>query len=212
MVDFEKLLHLVFPSSCVYCGRLSNNMTHGLCSDCYNSLPIHLKKTGYTSYIFEYDKKISRILKKVKYGGKPGAIKMLAGLLGTLLSEKGMKPDMVVFVPMHKKELGERGYNQSGIAARKIARIMGVPCREKVLLKIKRTNRQAELNKSARNRNLSGAFKVNKKLVKAKSILLVDDIMTTGSTLDECKDTLIDAGALKVEAAVIARTPYNRKK
>ena len=211
MVNFEKLLHLVFPSECVYCGRLSDDRIHGFCNDCYNSLPIYLKKTGYTRYIFEYDKKMARVLKRVKYGGKPGAIKMLAGLLGSLLLEEGIRPDFVTFVPMHKKEIGERGYNQSGIAARKIAGILGVPCKGKTPLKIRETKRQADLNKYARSNNLSGAFKTNEAMVRGKYILLVDDIITTGSTLNECKNTLMTAGAQQVVSAVIAKTPHNRK-
>lgn len=212
MVNFEKLLQLIFPSGCVYCGRLTDDRTHGLCGECYNSLPIYLKQTGYTRYIFEYDKKMARILKKVKYGGKPGAIKMLGGLLGSLLAEEELNPDLVVFVPMHKMELGKRGYNQSEIAARKVAGILGVPCRAKALIKTKATNRQAELNRSARAKNLSGVFEANSTLVKDRKILLIDDIITTGSTIEECKSTLIAAGASCVEAAVIAHTPYNRKK
>ena len=95
MADFEKLLNLVFPSGCIYCGRLADNKVHGFCKECYNSLSIYLRKTGDTWYVFEYDKKISRILKKAKYGGKPGAIKKMAGLLGVLLLDIGIGIDLV---------------------------------------------------------------------------------------------------------------------
>ncbi len=212
MVNFEKLLHFIFPSGCIYCGRLTDETVHGFCCDCYNSLPVYLKMTGFTRYIFEYDKNIARILKRAKYGGKPRAIKMMAGLLGNLLLEEGLKPDMVVFVPMHKKELGKRGYNQSGIAAREVAGILGIPCRDKALMKVKQTKRQADLNRNARIKNLSKVFKANQIMVRDKNILLIDDIITTGSTLDECRNTLIYAGAYKVQAAVIAHTPYTGKR
>lgn len=212
MVNFEKLLNLIFPSGCIYCGRLSDNRIHGFCKECYNSLSIYLRKTGYTWYVFEYDKKISGILKKAKYGGKPGAVKKMAGLLGVLLLDEGIGIDLVTYVPMYKKDIGERGYNQSGIAARKIAGILGCPCREKALCKIKKTKRQADLSKNARGKNLNGAFEADAQMVKGMSVLLVDDIITTGSTLRECKKTLMAAGAAKVETAVIAHTPYNRKR
>ncbi len=212
LASLEKLLHLVFPSGCIYCGRLSEDRIHGFCPECYNSLSIYLRKIGFTWYIFEYDKKMSRILKKAKYGGKPEAVKTISKLIGKMLAEEGINVDIVIPVPMHKKDLGERGYNQSGIAARKIAKSLGVPCKEKALKKTNKTRRQADLSRNARSRNLFGAFTADAVLVRDKKILIVDDIITTGSTLEECKNTLMAAGALSVEAAVIARTPLKRKK
>ena len=211
MSILEKFLHMIFPSGCVYCGRLSDDRVHGFCKECYNSLSIFLRKTDFTWYIFDYDKRIAKILQRAKYGGKPGAVKSMAGLLGELLKEESITAELVVPVPMYKKDLGERGYNQSGIAARKIARVLGLPCKERALLKIRGTKRQADLAKSARGRNLSGAFTAVTDIVKDKVILLVDDIITTGSTLTECRITLLEAGAKSVEAAVIAHTPLKKK-
>lgn len=211
MSILEKFLHLVFPSGCVYCGRLSDDRVHGFCKECYNSLSIFLRKTDFTWYIFDYDKKIAKILQRAKYGGKPGAVKVMAGLLGEFLKEKSIKADLVIPVPMYKKDLGERGYNQSRIAAGKIARVIESPCKDRALTKIKRTKRQADLSKSARGSNLSGAFSADVHIVKDKVILLVDDIITTGSTLIECRNTLLEAGAKSVEAAVIAHTPLKKK-
>lgn len=211
MANLEKLLHFVFPSRCIYCGRLSEERLHGFCHECYHSLSINLRKIGFTWYVFEYDKKISKILKKAKYGGKPEAVKTISKLIGTLLAKEGVDVDLVIPVPMFKKDLGERGYNQSGIAARKIAKSLGVTCKEKSLSKSKKTRRQADLSRKARGNNLYGAFTADVGLVKDKKILLVDDIITTGGTLEECKRTLMAAGALSVEAAVIAHTPLKRR-
>jgi ComF family protein len=212
LVNFEKILHLLFPAGCVYCGRISDEKIHGLCPVCHGSLPIYLKKTDNTWYIFEYDKKVSRILKKAKYGGKPGSVKVLAGLLGDLLLSEGVKADLVTYVPMHKKELGERGYNQSGIAARKIARVLGVSCSGRALVKLKQTKKQADLSKKARSSNLAGAFSADRHIVQGKNILIIDDIITTGSTINECRNALMAAGAANVASAVIAHTPQNREK
>lgn len=211
MVNFEKLVHLVFPSRCIYCNRLSEDRVHGFCHECYNSLSIYLKKIDFTWYIFEYDKKMSRVLKKAKYGGKPEAVKTISKLIGNLLAKEKVNVDIVIPVPMHKNDLGDRGYNQSGIAARKIAKLLGVPYKEKALKKMSKTKRQADLSRNARSRNLFGAFTADVGIVRDKKILIVDDIITTGSTLEECKNTLMAAGALSVEAAVIARTPHKRK-
>ena len=211
LANLEKLLHLVFPSRCIYCGRLSEERVHGFCHECYNSLSIYLRKIGFTWYVFEYDKKISRILKKAKYGGKPEAVKTISKLIGNLLADEGLSVDLVIPVPMYQKDLGERGYNQSGIAARRIAKSLGVSCKEKALKKTSKTRRQADLSRKARGQNLFGAFTADAGLVRDKRILIVDDIITTGSTLEECKGTLMAAGALSVEAAVIARTPLKKR-
>lgn len=212
MTKIEKIIQLIFPSGCIYCGRITDSRIHGFCPECYNSLSVYLRKTDFTWYVFEYDKQIAQILKKAKYGRRPEAVKMMSGLLGSLLLNENINCDFAVPVPMHRQALGERGYNQSGIAAGKISKILGIPCRENALKKIKKTKKQAELSKASRGRNLTGAFWADSGLVKGKSILLVDDIITTGSTIEECKNTLIAAGALKVEAAVIAHTPVNRKR
>ncbi len=212
MINLEKFIHLIFPSGCIYCGSITDSRIHGFCHECYNSLSIYLRKTNFTWYVFEYDKKIAGILKKAKYGKKPEAVKLMAGLLGSLLLKENMKFDMIVPVPMHRKSIGERGYNQSDIAARKISTVLSIPCRSNVLKKTKETKKQAELSKSARGLNLAGAFWADPVLMKGKNILLIDDIITTGSTVEECKNTLLAAGALHVEAAVLAYTPINRKR
>lgn len=212
LINFEKFKHLIFPSGCIYCGRATDSRIHGFCFDCYNSLSLYLRKTDFTWYVFEYDKRIASILKKAKYGKKPEAVKLMAGLLGDLLIKKELTFDMVIPVPMHRSSLSERGYNQSSVAAEKISKVTGIPFKDNVLRKIKKTKRQAELSKSARSTNLKGAFQADSGLVKGRSILVIDDIITTGSTLLECKNTLMNAGALHVKAAVIAHTPVNRKR
>jgi len=212
LISLEKFVHLIFPSGCIYCGRITDSRVHGFCPDCYHSLSIYLRRTGFTWYVFEYDNKIAAILKKAKYGKKPEAVKLMAELLGNLLLKENPKHDMIVPVPMYRQDLGDRGYNQSGIAARKISRVLEIPYRDNVLKKIKKTKKQAELSKSARSRNLKDTFKAEPELVKGKNILLIDDIITTGSTIEECKNTLLAAGALRVEAAVLAHTSVNRKR
>lgn len=212
MISLEKFKHIIFPSGCIYCKKITDDRIHGFCPECYKSLSIYLRKTGFTWYVFEYNNKIAAILKKAKYGKKPEAVKLMAGLLGELLLKNLLKYDMVIPVPMHRHAMADRGYNQSGIAANEISKVLDIPCRDSALKKIRRTKKQAELSKSARSENLKDAFYAVPELVKGKSILIIDDIITTGSTLNECKTTLLAAGALNAEAAVIAYTPANRKR
>ncbi|MBN2557314.1 MAG: ComF family protein [Clostridia bacterium] len=212
MIDFEKIAHLLFPSPCIYCGGASGGKEYGFCPSCRDAVPFGLKKSGDTWYLFDYDKKIAGMLKKAKYAGRPYAIKMLAGLAGSLLKNKGVRPDIVAYVPMHRSDLGKRGYNQSRIAAVEIARSLDCRCYPGALRKIEKNLRQAGLSKANRGKNVRGVYKADKAVVSGKRVLLIDDIMTTGSTINECCRELLSAGAVSVESAVIAHTPYSRRK
>lgn len=203
---------MLFPCGCMVCGTMSEDLKYSLCHRCRKSLPLYLKETKNTYYIFEYNHKIAGLLKKAKYANKPRYIKNLACCMGDMLAEKGEKPDMVVYVPMYYRDLGERGYNQSKIAAKEIAGAIGSPCPDNILLKVRKTRKQAALNKSKREENIKNAFRSKEKLITGKRILLVDDIMTTGSTLNECRKELLAKGAKEVKFAVIAYTPVIRRK
>ena len=98
--------------------------------------------------------------------------------------------DYITYVPMHEKSERKRGYNQCELLANDLSKLMRIPCR-RTLLKTKNTTPQHKLSASKRRTNLKGAFKViDKKMVLGKSILIIDDIVTTGSTLGECAKTL----------------------
>ena len=106
--------------------------------------------------------------------------------------------DLVTFVPMHKKKLKDRGFNQAELLTRKMCDLLNLPC-EDLLLKTDETGDQHFLDKNARTGNLLGTFSVNPDIdILDKRILLCDDIKTTGATLDECAKTLLIAGASDV--------------
>jgi ComF family protein len=114
-------------------------------------------------------------------------------------------PDILVPVPLHNARLRSRGFNQSLILAEKLSKSISVPSKKQALKRVRKTIPQSTLSGTERRKNLSGAFTADKTQVFGKSIMLVDDVMTTGSTAQECSRALLEAGAKKVVLAVLAR-------
>lgn len=113
---------------------------------------------------------------------------------------------LIIPVPLHAKKLKRRGYNQSALLARALARQLHLPQAEDVLLRVRNTPSQTEFGREGRLRNMHGAFAcVRPGCVKGKIILLIDDVATTGATLEGCAEALKEAGAKKVMAYTLAR-------
>jgi ComF family protein len=115
--------------------------------------------------------------------------------------------DVIVPVPLHISRLRWRGFNQALVLAKPLARHWQVPIDPFLLRRVRATASQVGLDESERRRNIAGAFEVSKRsAIRRKRILLVDDVYTTGATLNECARTLRRAGAERVDALVLART------
>jgi ComF family protein len=112
---------------------------------------------------------------------------------------------VVVPVPLHPRRLLSRGFNQSREAARLLSARRGLPMVQEALCRVRRTVPQMELGAAERVENIRGAFAADTGLVAGRNVLLVDDIMTTGATLEECARTLTRAGAARVDVIVLAR-------
>jgi ComF family protein len=113
--------------------------------------------------------------------------------------------ELLVPVPLHPRRLSWRGYNQSRELARLLARRRGLPIRQEALARVRRTVPQMELDRAQRAENIRGAFAARRELLAGRTALLVDDIMTTGSTLEECARMMRAAGAAQVHVLVLAR-------
>jgi competence protein ComFC len=114
--------------------------------------------------------------------------------------------DLITAVPLNEKRLKERGYNQAEITARPLARKMGISYSSNIIDRIKDTHSQVGLSLLERQNNVADAFISQSTLVISKNVLIIDDVATTGSTLDACAKALKDAGARNVFALTLAKT------
>ena len=129
----------------------------------------------------------------------------LAQYLSEYVSKLGWRADLVAPVPLGRQRMKERGYNQVGLVAMPLAVIQGWHYLPQILVRVRETRSQVGLSAAERKENISGAFRANPDLVCGKTILLVDDVATTGATLISCADALLEAGAQTVYALTLAR-------
>ena len=151
---------------------------------------------------------LQAIIHQFKYGSHPSLARPLARLIHTLWVQgcRDRAPDMIVPVPLHKTRRKERGFNQALLLARHLSRWTQVPLMERVLVRHRSTAAQAGLSRGQRRRNIRGAFRVeDRAAVRKRAVLLVDDVFTTGATLNECARMLRKQGAHRVDVLTIAR-------
>jgi ComF family protein len=190
---------------CPACGLLFGNPKSpvALCGEC-RSTPRPWKRL----YFFgAYDGMLRDVLLRYKFSGQLALGALLQGLAveAHWVAPEEEFPDLLVPVPLHPLRLAWRGYNQSLELARNLASHLGRPLVPSALHRVRPTLPQVSLPRQERLTNLHGAFQAEAHLVEGKSILLVDDIMTTGATLEEATRTLRNAGASTVDALVLAR-------
>lgn len=114
--------------------------------------------------------------------------------------------DLIVPVPLHPRKARERGFNQSGVLAHGLSRRTGIKLLRNGLVRTRYTRTQTRLSRKDRQENVKGAFRISERAeINGKSVLLVDDVYTTGATVNECAEVLIGAGALMVDVLTLAR-------
>lgn len=159
-------------------------------------------------YVFKYDAIIRNLILHYKFNEKPYLYKSFTEFLKNYQKECLLFDfyDIIVPVPISKKRLKRRGYNQSYLIAKEIAKILNCRLEKNSLLKEKDNIAQSTLNQKDREENVKCVYKViNKENIENKKILLIDDIFTTGSTVNECSKVLKSAGAKKVDIFTIAK-------
>jgi ComF family protein len=150
---------------------------------------------------------LRKVVQKFKYGRRVSLGKPLGRLLVTGCEEflRECDVDLIIPVPLHSKRLRWRGFNQSVLLARQVSRVYGVSMDPFVLLRTKETPPQTQLSEDERRKNMRGAFAVNSdRSVDGKRILLIDDVYTSGATVNECSRTLRRAGAKEVYVLTLA--------
>ena len=159
--------------------------------------------------IGQYKDSLKEALKRFKFSNKPSFHRGFGKLLAVKIQNTMQcdQIDLIISVPLHMKRQRERGYNQSQLIANYTAHQLGIPYKNNVLIKISESKSQSTLRRNERLLNVQGLFKtVNAKEINNKNILIIDDIITTGSTVNQCSKALKEAGARSVIAGAIATT------
>lgn len=152
-----------------------------------------------------FDSPVQNALHTIKYRRNIGLADALARHMLGFVRSLNWNMDLIVPVPLGRKRLQERGYNQVALVARPLAYELGLDYAPHALRKVRDTRSQVGLGISERRVNVSEAYQADPSVVKRKSILLIDDVATTGSTISACAEALLSAGAQAVCAITIAR-------
>lgn len=195
-----KKLKPLTPPWCMRCGKKLLREQE-LCSDC-KSLE-HKFVRGRSLY--EYQSAADSIY-RFKYGGRQEYAEFFGEEMAALLGDfiRNVSPDALVPVPLHRKRERKRGYNQSGLLAEVIGRYMNIPVYDKLLIRVKNTMPLKRQNPKERQNNLKKAFIVAQNDVKLNTIIVVDDIYTTGSTIDEISMALREQGVQNIYFITLA--------
>ncbi len=222
----ETGLAALFPADCLVCYRpLPWRQRGSVCHPCWASLPwtpgLRLSRGPLRALLWagDYSGPLRRLIHDLKfrgvdYLGSPLG-KEAAGRLGPLLAAISLpRPDCVVPVPLHWWRRSRRGYNQAEIIATTFARSIGLPLVSRILQRHRAGRRQLGLTRGERLRSLDRCFRVRRDALRragragigAPTILLLDDVVTTGATLDACAAALREAGAGAIIGCALART------
>jgi len=205
------ILDIIFPIECLGCG----SEKEWLCINCFKKIMpnirvIHGKNLDKVITLYSYD---NEVIKKLIHGLKYKFMEDLALPLGALLSkelkkmeEQVGKPDFIAPIPLHKKRLLERGFNQAELLALKISECFGWPVEKNVIMRSRLTASQVDLDEAGRKENMKDAFSATDlaKVLNQK-IILIDDVFTTGATMEECARVLKNVGAREVLGLALAK-------
>ena len=211
----DRILDIIYPQVCGICGKLAYK---SLCNKCRIRLEkeFNINIDNYAEdfnknfnehyYFFKYENLIRQQIIALKFQEKPYVYKTIAYFFKE--NKKSLKKlekyDIIIVVPVSNKRKKERGYNQSKLLAKEIAQIINVPVSDNIIKKAKDTVPQSTLNKEQRLENAQNVYSVtNIKKVLNRNILILDDIYTTGSTVNECARVLIEQGIKKDQIGVI---------
>lgn len=220
-----QLLDLLFPPRCVgcrqigawicteclsqiprveppFCARCGDRVTtEGLCTRCRNA-PLRIERIRSAAY---FGGILQEAIHHLKYRGRTALAKPLGGLMATYWQQHPMAADVIVPVPLHADRLRERGYNQAALLAHELARQTRLAVDEQTLVRKRATASQIKLDAKQRKENVHDAFCCSGGSLAGKRVLLVDDVCTTGATLEACAVALEESGALSVQALTLAR-------
>ena len=211
---WNALLDLLYPPRCAFCHRLVASSAVTICEGCRKNLPYTenraRQKMDFVASCVSplyYENDVRQSLLRYKFHGATGYARVYAPLVADCIRTQLDKEfDLITWVPLSRKRLRRRGYDQSRLLAEAVAEVLGTAA-VGTLKKLRHTAAQSQTGSAEKRRaNISGAYRVpDPAQVADKRVLLIDDIVTTGSTLSECARTLGLAGAEQVVCATVAR-------
>jgi len=222
---FQDILHLVFPEFCAACEKPLYKNEKCICTRCLNELP----KTGFSLddhnavaarfwgktkihsafalYYFDKGEKVQKLLHQFKYKGKREIGLLCGEICGQQIekSESSNNIDYIIPVPLHPSKQRVRGFNQSYSIAQGINNVLNKELLPETLIRKVATSSQTKKHRYSRYENMKDVFSINNPLqIKNKHILLVDDVITTGSTLTSCAELLIKETDVTISIASLA--------
>lgn len=197
-------LSFVKPPVCKKCGKEIMDETMEYCSDCMGHF--HAFESGVA--LLNYDETARTVMAQIKYKNKREYLDFFGAAMAKRYGRTvaRMAVEAIVPVPIHSSRRRARGFNQAEVLAEILGDKLKIPVEPQMLIREKKTRPQKELSAAERLKNLSGAFAAGKGCGRIKRVLLVDDIYTTGSTIEACARVLKSAGAETVYFAVICMT------
>lgn len=216
------IANLLFPKVCPGCQRPLLKSENELCIHCQTGLPVRLHLTSgeliqrfygrvllteaHTFLSFSRNGLAQRILHEIKYGGNRELAIEMGRLFGEKCSELELYKsiDVIVPVPLHDSKLRLRGFNQSELIAKGLGEKLGVPVETKAVTRLVKTSTQTKKSRTERWKNVERIFETSQSALSGKHVLVVDDVITTGATLESCVQSILDAGAKKVSAGCLA--------
>jgi len=222
---FEDFLCLFFPHLCLACEYSSPPYGEHICTACRATLPeanFHLKKenpftekfwgrvqleAGTALYLFTKESRVQNLVHNLKYKRKQEVGTVLGRRLGTMLRQSPhfTEVDVIVPVPLHIRKLRTRGYNQSEVIGNGLSESFGRPCLGNGMKRVVHSASQTKQSRESRLHNVGEVFEVARpKSLEGKHILLVDDVLTTGATLEVCANKLLELPGTRVSMATIA--------
>lgn len=207
---FKTFLDLVLPPVCYVCGNPCSGR-YGLCEDClakinYCECKENFKENGWSCCY--YKDALKECIHLFKYKGYVGLADIFGDIMASFVKKNGIgkETDLIVPVPVHPAKRRERSYNHAEVLAASLSRAAGIPVDARSLKKIRWTTSQSELDRKKRLDNVKDTFLVvNRSVFSEKRVLLVDDVYTTGATINECTKALLEAGASKICFLTLAK-------
>ena len=199
--ECESKLRLIREPVCRKCGKQLAYMESEYCHDC--RVRKHIYDRGIALYTYE---SCRETLYRLKYSGRREYTGFLAHMMAKTLGSQiyAWRPDALIPVPLHPERLKKRGYNQAELLAEKLAELLNIPILSECVIRTRNTRPQKEVEGGLRQNNLKNSFKIVQNDVKLNTIVIIDDIYTTGSTIDALAEEFRRAGVKNIYFVTLA--------